>query len=94
MKSLASLVAVLAIASPAGTVLAAERTTTLQVDRMTCASFAALVKKSLSKVDGVIRTAVSLDTRTVTVVFDDAKATPAKLVAATSDAGFPARPTL
>ncbi|MDE4915991.1 cation transporter [Methylobacterium sp. 092160098-2] len=91
MKSLARLAVILVIVSPASPTLAAERTATLEVDRMTCASFAVLVKRSLTNVDGVIKATVFLDTRTVTVVFDDAKAGPGKLTTAASEAGFPAR---
>src|SRR5260370_40720338 len=71
--------AALASAVPAS---AAERTITLAVDNMTCEVCPPLVKKSLARVPGVAKAAVSAERHTPTVVFADQKTTLAALVAA------------
>lgn len=72
---------------------AAERTVTLAVKNMSCATCGPTVQKSLTKVAGVKRVEVSVSKKTATVVFDDAKASVAQLVAATTNAGYPSGPT-
>jgi periplasmic mercuric ion binding protein len=71
--------------------VAAERTVTLAVENMTCASCPPIVRKSLERVAGVSRADVSLEKKTAVVAFDDAKADPPALIAATASAGFPSR---
>jgi mercuric ion binding protein len=75
----------------AGTAFAAEKTVTLKVDNMTCASCPVIVKGSLAKVDGVSAAKVSFEKKTATVTFDDAKTNVAALVAATTNAGYPSK---
>ncbi len=77
----------------AGTALAAEKTVTLKVDNMTCASCPVIVKGSLAKVQGVSAAKVSFEKKTATVTFDDAKTNAAALVAATTNAGYPSKVT-
>ena len=72
-------------------VAAADRTITLAVENMTCASCPLIVRKSLERVAGVSRADVSLETKTAVVSFDDAKADLPALTAATASAGFPSR---
>lgn len=72
-----------------GAATAAERTATLAVDNMYCASCPYIVKQSLAKVDGVNQVTVSFEKKTATVTYDDQKATLASLTAATTQAGFP-----
>lgn len=72
-------------------VLAAEKTITLKVDNMYCASCAPIVKKSLQQVLGVSQVAVSQQLNTATVTYDDAKASVEALIAATRNAGYPSR---
>lgn len=81
----------LLLAAPA---IAAERTVTLAVDNMTCATCPYIVEQALASVPGVIRVAVSFEDRTAVVAFDDAAADPATLANATANAGFPSRPVL
>ena len=69
---------------------AAERTVTFAVDNMTCASCPYIVKSSMAAVPGVAKVAVSLQAKTATVIFDDAKTNPAAIAAASMNAGYPA----
>jgi periplasmic mercuric ion binding protein len=70
---------------------ATERTVTLAVDNMTCATCPPIVRKSLTRVPGVARVDVSAESNTATVMFDDAKTTVAALIDATTKAGYPSR---
>ena len=75
-----------------GGAIAGERTVTLAVDNMYCELCPGIVKKSLTKVDGVSQVAVSFEKKTATVTYDDKKTTPAALTAATTNAGYPSHP--
>ena len=75
-----------------GAAFAGEQTVTLAVDNMYCELCPGIVKKSLTKVDGVSQVAVSFEKKTATVTYDDKKTTPAALTAATTDAGYPSHP--
>ena len=72
-----------------GSAFAAEKTITLNVKGMTCASCPYMVKKSLTKVDGVKKVDVTLKTKLAVVTFDDAKTTVEAMTNATFEAGFP-----
>ena len=89
MKFLAAFLAIVPLAT--SPVLAAERSVTLAVDNMTCAMCGPTVKKALTRVSGVSKVEVATDKGAATVTFDDAQATVAALVAATTSAGYPAR---
>jgi mercuric ion binding protein len=78
--------ALFALASPA---LAAQQTVTLSVPGMTCVSCPAIVKGSLQEVAGVSAVEVSLEQMTAVVTFDDAQASVADLIEATTNAGYP-----
>ncbi len=69
--------------------LAAERTVTLEVGKLSCGACRYIVKKTLAKVPGVNRAKFSLSKDTVVVTFDDAKTDAAALIAATKAIGFP-----
>ena len=75
----------------AGVASAAERTVTLAVENMTCATCAPTVKKSLMRVAGVTKVEVSAEQNKAVVMFDDAKTTVSALVSATTNAGYPSR---
>jgi mercuric ion binding protein len=77
------------LASAAAT--AAERTVTLAVDGMTCASCPYIVRTVLQEVPGVAHAEVSYAERTAVVTFDDAKTTVTALTQATAGVGFPSR---
>jgi len=72
--------------------LAAERTVTLAVQNMYCAACPHTVKASLRAVPGVKMVAVSLQQKTATVTYDDAKTNVKALTAATTNAGYPSSP--
>lgn len=86
--ALSFLSAVVLAATPA---LAADRSVTLAIDNMSCVTCVPTVKKSLTRVQGVKRVDVSIETRTATVVFDDKTTTVAALIGATANAGYPSR---
>lgn len=65
------------------------QTVTLDVQNMTCSVCPITVKKSLEKVPGVAQAKIDFDKKTATVKFDADKATPAALVKATTEAGYP-----
>lgn len=72
--------------------LAAERTVTLAVQNMYCAACPYTVKASLQAVPGVNGVAVSLQNKTATVTYDDAKTNVKALTTATANAGYPSSP--
>lgn len=73
---------------------AAEKTVVLNVDNATCELCGPIVKKTLSRVDGVkavqIAEADANSGAVATVTFDDATADVAKLITAATNAGYPA----
>jgi mercuric ion binding protein len=74
-----------------GQAWAGERTVRLAVDNMDCAACPLIVKQSLARVPGVSRVVVSYGRKTASVTFDDAAATVAALIEATTQAGYPSR---
>lgn len=79
---------VLAFTILPGTVLAAPRTVTLDVQNMTCAVCPITVKKALQHVSGVQKVTVDYASKTATVEFDNAAATAEQLTEATKNAGY------
>lgn len=86
-----TLIAVL-LALPVAAFAAGPQTVVLDVQKMTCALCSVTVKKALEKVPGVTDAKIDYEHKTATVKFDSEKASPAVLVKATTDAGFPATP--
>ena len=87
MKTILSVAVMIAVlASP---IWAAQKTVTLVVSKMTCATCPITVKKALTKVEGVSRAVVDFETKEAVVTFDDAKTTVTALTRATTDAGYP-----
>ncbi len=74
-----------------GHAMSAQRSVTLAVDGMTCASCPYIVKQTLASVPGVSDVAVSFRKKTAAVGFDDSKTNVAALTAATANVGFPSR---
>ena len=91
MKHLTLSALVAAALAFGGPVLAAERIVTLGVPGMSCVSCPAIVKGSLQKVAGVTKVEVAFEKKTAVVTFDDAKASVADLINATTNAGFPSQ---
>jgi mercuric ion binding protein len=78
------------VASPAA--FAAEKTITLAVSNMFCADCPFIVKKSLERVQGVGKVAVSYKDKTAIVTYDDSKTDVKSVTAATTNAGYPSAP--
>lgn len=74
-----------------GTAFAAEQTVTLSVANMTCATCLPTVRRALSAVPGVVKVDVSLERMSAVVTFDDQKTTVQALLAAPTNAGYPAK---
>jgi mercuric ion binding protein len=51
------------------------------------------VRKAMERVEGVKSVSVNFEAKTATVIFDPAIATPEKIGAAATNAGYPASPT-
>lgn len=71
---------------------AGEKTVTLAVQNMDCASCPFTVKSSLQAVPGVAKAVVSFADKTAVVTFDDAKTAVPALITATTNAGYPSAP--
>lgn len=71
---------------------AAEKTVTLAVKNMNCATCPYTVRASLEVVPGVTRVAVSYKDKTATVTYDNSKTGVTALTAATTNAGYPSQP--
>ncbi len=93
MKSFVCSAAFAATLFGAGATFAVENTVTLKIEGMTCASCPYLVKKSLTRLEGVKEAKVTLETASAIVTFDDQKITPKALTNATLAAGFPSSVT-
>lgn len=76
-----------------GTVWAAPRTATLEVQNMSCVACAPIVKRTLSRMAGVQQVSVleRAGAASVTVLFDDQKVSAEALARATTNAGFRSR---
>lgn len=70
---------------------AAQRTVTLAVENMSCASCPYIVEQSLERVDGVVDAQVSFEERTAVVRYDDSRTGIDVLTRATEEAGYPSR---
>jgi periplasmic mercuric ion binding protein len=86
--------AALLVALPPLAAGAADKTVILDVDNATCELCAPIVKKTLSRVSGVtavqVAEANANSSAVATVTFDDATADVAQLIAAATNAGYPA----
>ena len=71
---------------------AAVETRTFAVDNMTCSLCPLTVKTAMERVEGVRSVTVDFAARTATVTFDPAVATSEAIAAASTNAGYPARP--
>lgn len=95
MTRLGVTAAVLAIVLSPLAAYAGEKTVVLNVDNATCALCGPTVKKSLSRVKGVksvlFKEANADSGAIATVTFDDATADVSELIAAATNAGYPAR---
>ena len=92
MKAILKPVVFAAFLMASNSVFAGERTVTLNVKGMTCASCPYIVKQTLARVDGVKVVDVSFRKKMATVTYDDKTCTPAKLASAVTEMGFPTSP--
>lgn len=88
-RSLLTALALAAISAPPPSVLAAEKTVTLSVPGLSCATCPISVRMALGKVPGVRNVKVTFEPKEAVVTFDDAKARVEQLTEATKQAGFP-----
>jgi mercuric ion binding protein len=89
MKKLMMLAALMTVGM--GAAQAAERTIKVTVDNMYCAACPLTVSKAIQTVKGVKSAKVDYKTKTAVVVFDDATAAVEAIMAASTNAGYPAR---
>ncbi|WP_322895392.1 MULTISPECIES: heavy metal translocating P-type ATPase [unclassified Yoonia] len=74
--------------------MAQAKTITLAVEGMSCASCVGRVDRALAAVPGVQSVAVNLATETATIILQDQSLTPDRLAAASTEAGYPAKPVV
>ena len=77
-------------AQPVATQIAVAQSATFAVENMTCALCPVTVKKAMEKVTGVQSVQIDFDAKTAIVVFDPAVTSVEAIVAASTDAGYPA----
>ncbi|MBN8945106.1 MAG: mercury transporter [Rhizobiales bacterium] len=87
------LVALTAVLFSSGVALAAERTVTLNVANATCELCGPIVKRSLTRVSGVLDVQVSeADGAAIAKVrYEDSRTNVPALITATTNAGYPSR---
>lgn len=86
-------VATTAIALPSRAVAAPAtvQTRTFAIGKMTCATCPIAVKTAMSRVAGVKTVKVDFGAKTAVVTYNATITTPAKIAAASTDGGFPAK---
>ena len=86
-------IATIAIATPSRSVAArtTEQTRTFAIGNMTCPTCPISVKTAMSRVAGVRTVKLDFDTKTAVVTYNASIATPAKIAAASTDVGYPAK---
>lgn len=92
MKTCLTALALIGSVILAPAAFAGKRTVTFAVDNMTCDSCPYIVKTSMAAVSGVTKADVSFASKTATVTFDDGMTNPDAIAAASTNAGYPARP--
>ncbi len=92
MKPLRIVFIAVAAVWTSGGVSAGERSVTLEVGNLFCATCPYIVEQALAEVPGVASAQVSYRDKTAVVTFDDETTTIAALTAATAAYGFPSRP--
>ena len=71
---------------------AATQSATFTIENMTCALCPITVRKAIEGVDGVRSVEIDFEAKTATVFFDPTETSVAQIAAASTDAGYPARP--
>jgi mercuric ion binding protein len=91
MKRLVTLAVLTVGVLAPGAAFAGEQTVKLALANMSCATCPPIVRKSLSALAGVSKVIVSLEQQSALVTFDDEKTSVEALIAATTNAGYPAK---
>lgn len=89
MQMVKTISAALVFTFVAATAWAADKTVTLNVENMSCATCPIIVRGALKGISGVKAADVSLPHQTAVVTFDDEATDVAALTQATTNAGFP-----
>jgi len=92
MRKLSAFAALTVSLLSASVAFAGEKTVTLAVQNMSCATCPHTVKESLLAIPGVARVVVSFETKTAVVVYDDMRTSIRALTSATTKAGYPSTP--
>jgi len=92
MKRLLATAVIAGALSLSAAAVAADRTVTLAVENMTCATCPYIVKKAIAAVPGVSKVDVSFEKKTAVITFDNAKTSLDAVTGASTNAGYPARP--
>lgn len=82
-------IAAILLSLPVAAFAATQETAVLDVRNMTCSVCSITVRKALEKVPGVTEAKVDFEHKTATVEYNPEKASPAALVNATTQAGYP-----
>jgi len=86
------LILILLVSFTADLALAAEfpvsKTVKIKCSEMTCLGCKKKITESIKTLDGIIKVKINLDTKIVTVTYDDAKTAPDKIINAISEAGY------
>ena len=92
MKSFLLAIVIIGGFATTTSVLPADQTVSLRIEKMTCALCPITVSKAMERTDGVNEVKVNFDTKIAIVTFDDSKTTPADIARAATDVGYPATP--
>lgn len=92
MKKVQLLLGLSALSAIAGAAWAGEQTVTLAVEKMHCALCPLTVTKAIENVKGVSAVEVSYERKEAAVTYDDDVTTLDAIAAASTNAGYPARP--
>ena len=68
------------------------RTVTFAIENMTCALCPVTVRKAIAGVAGVSSVAIDFEGKSATVTFDASAVSAAEIAAASTNAGYPAKP--
>lgn len=82
------------LAAPAAQKAAALGVQTFSVAKMTCATCPIAVKTAMQRVSGVHSVKVDFETKNATVTFDPTRTNAAAIAAASTNAGYPAKPAV
>lgn len=91
MKRRVALASLMIALATVGNALAAERSVMLVIDNISCIAYAYEARNTIAAVPGVTGVELSISSGLALVTFDEAKTSLDAIIAASADAGFPAR---